>query len=424
MAPRVSVIIPLHNAERHIGACLDSVQGQTERDLEIICVDDLSTDGSVPLIEARAAADGRIRLIRSDRNGGAGHARNLGIEAANGAYLAFLDADDFFEPTFMEEAAEKLDRTGADLVVTKSTTYEVGSGEDYETGWTFVAENIPAAEPFSYRDMPERIFNTFANVPWNKVFRASFVRGNGLGFQEILRTNDLLFVCKALVLARGIVTIDRPFTHYRVGTLTNSQATNDREPLGFFKAFKALHEFLEERGLLPEVERSFVNHALDGFAANMASQRAFSGYQAIFEARHEYDAAFGITGHEPDYYYDSAQITRFEEALSTDFERFLFTSLHNTRVERNAAWARGRVIERQMWENYEKLGAAERRIADLERELAAARAACEEGCARVRELTSALDARDGELDALKGSTSFRLGRAITSPGRGLRDLLK
>ena len=77
-----------------------------------------------------------------------------------------------------------------------------------------------------------------------------------------------------------------------------------------------------------------------------------------------------------------------------------------------------------MWENYEKLGAAERRIADLERELAAARAACEEGCARVRELTSALDARDGELDALKGSTSFRLGRAITSPGRGLRDLLK
>ena len=416
MSPRVSVIIPVHNAERYMDECLTSVQRQTERDIEIILVDDTSRDRSVTMIEEAAATDPRIRLLHTTSNKGAGHARNLGVEAAHGVYLAFLDADDFFEPTFLEEAGDALDSYEADLVITKSTTYEVSSGEDYETGWTFVADQVPSAQPFSYRDMPGHIFNTFSNVPWNRVFRASFVARHHLRFQEVFRTNDLLFTCSALVLAGRIVTIPKPFTHYRVGALTNSQATNERQPLAFFEAFQALHDVLDEHGILPEVEQSFVNHALDGFLANMASQRTFEGCRTVFEARHTYDQAFGISSRPTGYFYNTGQIESFRKTLDDDFEHFLFSTLLDTRIERNAAWERGRVIERQMWENFHTA----KDLKERNRELEANLDELNEACAQQEERIGALE---GARAAVEGSLSFRIGRTLTAPGRRLRDLL-
>src|SRR4051794_19382989 len=90
---RVSVVVPIYNVERYLEACLDSIAGQTFRDLEVVMVDDGSTDSSPSIAESYVARDGRFQLLRQP-NGGLGNARNTGTDAATGEFLAFVDSDD------------------------------------------------------------------------------------------------------------------------------------------------------------------------------------------------------------------------------------------------------------------------------------------------------------------------------------------
>lgn len=102
----VSIISPVFNSSRFIGESIESVQAQTHADWELICVDDCSSDDSVEIIQAYAAKDYRIRLIRLGQNSGAAIARNAGIDAAKGRYIAFLDSDDLWLPHKLEKQLE------------------------------------------------------------------------------------------------------------------------------------------------------------------------------------------------------------------------------------------------------------------------------------------------------------------------------
>lgn len=93
---KVSVIIPMYNVENYIEECINSVQNQSLKDIEIVVVDDMSTDGSLQIIKKIAQDDVRIHILSTNKNSGAGFARNLGIKAANGEYCIFMDADDFY----------------------------------------------------------------------------------------------------------------------------------------------------------------------------------------------------------------------------------------------------------------------------------------------------------------------------------------
>ena len=109
----VSVIIPVHDSERSLRACLDSLCAQTLRDIEIICVDDGSGDSSRDIIGEYSARDSRISLI-CQRNSGAGAARNRGLQAACGKYVVFLDSDDVFEVAMLELMYRRLESASAD----------------------------------------------------------------------------------------------------------------------------------------------------------------------------------------------------------------------------------------------------------------------------------------------------------------------
>src|SRR5882724_3024199 len=112
----VSIIIPAFDAERFIEAALASATGQTLRDIEIIVIDDVSRDATPAIVAAAAGRDPRIRLIRQQRNQGPSAARNAGIAAATGTWIALLDADDRYEPDRLELMIACADRHGADLV--------------------------------------------------------------------------------------------------------------------------------------------------------------------------------------------------------------------------------------------------------------------------------------------------------------------
>ena len=113
---KVSIIIPVYNVEKYLPKCLDSVVGQSYADLEIICIDDGTPDGSAAVILSYAEKDGRIKLI-SQENQGLSGARNTGIGAATGEYIVFLDGDDWLDTEAIKAAVEKAERNSADVVM-------------------------------------------------------------------------------------------------------------------------------------------------------------------------------------------------------------------------------------------------------------------------------------------------------------------
>ncbi len=117
--PKVSVIIPVYNVEKYLGECLDSVLWQTLKDIEIICVNDGSTDGSAKMLAEYAAKDPRIRII-TQANAGLSAARNVGMDAATGKYIYFLDSDDYIKDDAMEKCFSICERDGLDQLVFNS----------------------------------------------------------------------------------------------------------------------------------------------------------------------------------------------------------------------------------------------------------------------------------------------------------------
>ncbi len=140
--PRISVIMPVHNAERYLEQCLDSVIAQTEKDIEIICVNDGSTDSSPQILRSYADSDNRISIINQEQKG-AGAARNKGLEQAKAKYLSFLDADDFFELDMLKTAADRADQTNADVLVFGAWTFDMTKNADRAGGDFLTATMCP-----------------------------------------------------------------------------------------------------------------------------------------------------------------------------------------------------------------------------------------------------------------------------------------
>ena len=145
--PKVSVIIPVYNAEKYLRECLDSVVNQTLREIEIICVDDGSTDASLEILEEYAAKDNRVKVLRQ-QNQYAGVARNNGMAAASGEYYMFLDADDFFEPELLEELYTKAAELRADVCLCGADKFDVRTGEFQPAPWLLGLAQVKE-QPFS-----------------------------------------------------------------------------------------------------------------------------------------------------------------------------------------------------------------------------------------------------------------------------------
>ena len=125
--PKVSVIIPVYNAEKYLRECLDSVVHQTLRDIEIICVDDGSTDNSPAILQEYAHQDKRF-VILTQSHSGAGAARNWGLHWARGKYLSIIDADDMFKPEFLQRLYQRAEETNADITFCNHCSLNMNTG--------------------------------------------------------------------------------------------------------------------------------------------------------------------------------------------------------------------------------------------------------------------------------------------------------
>ena len=268
---KVSVIIPIYNSQDFLSECLDSILRQTLKEIEIICVNDGSNDASYSILKDYEAKDDRIKTYSQEKSN-AGTARNLGLSKAKGKYLSFLDSDDFFSPDMLEKAYTKAEKDRDDIVVFAANEFDTYTKTFSRIEGSLRKYNCPDNMPFSPNDMKEYLFNSFQNWAWNKLFRKEFIERNNLLFQEISRTNDMLFTCSALVMAKRISVIDETLANYRIGMYNHLQSTIHEDPESFWIAYtETLYKLKELLGdLYYDYEKSFLNCVLHGMRYNVS----------------------------------------------------------------------------------------------------------------------------------------------------------
>lgn len=218
----ISVIIPVYNAEAYLGQCLDSVAGQTYTNLEIICVDDGSTDRSPEILGAYARRDSRFRIIHEE-NQGESHARNAGLSVAAGAYITFVDNDDWIEPDMYERLMELAAGRGLDLAA--GGWYKERPCSEGQWVSERVVNEGRVREGVIDRDLLlhylyERDRYRGFSYMWNKLYRRTILQdesGKIRLFREDLKLGgDVLYLAEAALRAERSQYLDRPFYHYRI----------------------------------------------------------------------------------------------------------------------------------------------------------------------------------------------------------------
>jgi len=245
--PVVSVIVPVHNAAAYLDQTLGDIRRQRLRDIEIICVDDGSTDGSVALLRQHAADDPRIRVIEHEHSN-AGAVRNLGLDVASGRYLSFLDADDRFAPDMLARLVAAAESGSADVVVGGASAFDHASGA--RQGLAFSVRALAPGRTYEQAELVEAgLFQAFFGWAWDKLFRREFVVEQGLRFQEIESTNDAFFVYSALASAARVAVVGRTLVFQRVGVASSIGNSVRRSKAGnLFRAAAEIEARLERDG--------------------------------------------------------------------------------------------------------------------------------------------------------------------------------
>ena len=210
--PKISVIIPAYNVETYLEPCVRSVLQQTYQNLEILLIDDGSTDKTWEVCRALAAADSRVRPIRKE-NGGVSSARNAGIEAASGAMLLFVDGDDKLKENGLEALIKAQQRTGADIV---AAWYDMGAPIPYPEAGDVVWKGTEALQK-SLEDHP------LTYSAWAKLYTREII--GDTRFQEGIRVNeDSLFVFQLLCKQPCFAGIKDVVYFYRPNAASASRA--------------------------------------------------------------------------------------------------------------------------------------------------------------------------------------------------------
>lgn len=208
---RLSVVIPVYNVEKYLAECLDSVLEQQYRDLEVLLVDDGSTDGSAAIAADYARRHRNVELLQTS-NHGLGAARNIGSRHASGELLAFVDSDDTLPPYAYALMIAALDESGSDLVVGSMQRRFDETGELSEPGFLRPVHRQRRLA-VTVEDFPLLMRNGFA---WDKVFRRSFWDSAQLAFPEGVRYEDQPAMIEAYLRASAIDVVRRPVYRWRI----------------------------------------------------------------------------------------------------------------------------------------------------------------------------------------------------------------
>ena len=424
MAPKVSVIIPIYNAMPYLTQMMDSVCAQTLKDIEIICVDDGSTDNSCKVIEEYCAKDNRVRLIRQEHSN-AGAARNNGLQFASGEYLAFLDADDFFSTEMLLTAYEKAQEDRSDIVVFRSDLYSNRSGDYKPMPGTICSDLLPSNQPFSPLEIEKNFFNVFVWWPWDKLYRADLIRQNNLRYQSLRTTNDLLFVCSAILKANRISVIDTILAHHRVLDSGESlSVSREKSWDNFYFALRGLLQQIKEWNLYDRLEQDFVNYCLHFSLWHLSTLKGLAYHKLYSKLVTEWFDEFGVSGRDSTYFYEEYEYEQYMKIVTMSSEEYLFARIEQSALEQDAVKNNLLNLNSELAKTKAQLNESQSIIVDTYNKLNNFQRLLEESNRKITVLQSTLAAETQRRLDIEKSVSYQVGRAITWLGRVMRNQIR
>ena len=279
--PKVSVIIPVYNVEKYLRQCLDSVVNQTLRDIEIICVDDGSTDGSAAILAEYAEKDTRFKVIKLDHCN-AGACRNAAMAVAMGEYLGFVDADDFCDLTLFEKAYNVGKTDDADVVSFRFKQYEDSSAVCCAEHF-FPTSQCRLSRPFAPVALGDAALAPLTHAPWARLVRKTFVEDFKIRFQETERMNDVYFCCMVTVCASRLSLVDESLYFYRKGHGGNLQSGIQKTPTLVFDVWRTVAEGLSVCDVMDTYRRSFFSASANSFFYVLGAMPSLESAEAFYD---------------------------------------------------------------------------------------------------------------------------------------------
>ena len=335
--PMVSVVVPVYNTEKYLDETLESILKQTLKDIEIICVDDGSTDKSLEILEKYAKDDERIKILKQE-NKGAGIARNLGMSIATGYYITFLDSDDIYELNMLEKLYCKAILENLDIVVCRVDLYDEKDKEIKDAQWTIHDNLMPEKRPFKSVDVEKNFFMTFVFWPWDKLYKKEYIDNLDIKFSDFRTTNDLFFVAAAILKADKINFIDDILVHHT----KRYKEENDKESLSvsrelswnnFYYALTEIKMFMREHKIYSHFEKDFVNYSLHLSLWNLHSLSG-KAYYLLYKSLHdEFFEELSVKNHTEGYFYSKKDFFEMKEIVNTSLNHYLMNIIYNLENE-------------------------------------------------------------------------------------------
>lgn len=247
---RISLIIPVYNVEHYLKECLNSVLDQTYKNLEIICINDGSTDSSLKILENYAKYDRRV-VILNQNNQGQGAARNRGIEISTGEYIFFLDADDYIMPDTIEYLHNKILETKSDIAVVKAKAFADDDSEETLKRTAKMEEWLDKFVMYNYQMTVQNYRNNIDNLNctiWGKLYKKSFIEDNNLRFIENqAEQEDIGFWMKLCASFPNVTYTDYTGLMYRIRSdSTMALSTPKSQKTNIMKCIKDVFSYIDK----------------------------------------------------------------------------------------------------------------------------------------------------------------------------------
>lgn len=263
MSVKVSIIVPVYNVEKYLAKCLESLLSQTLKDIEIICIDDKSTDNSLEILKEYASKDDRIKLVEQKINQGQGFARNVGIKLVQGEYLSFIDSDDFVEPDMFEKMYKQACDLSSEIVICEYDRLNEKSGKVSKSKYlhkvskNYTREDItfPVGVNLENRYIDD-ILLVSPHYSCNKIYKTNFITQNNILFSEERCFEDVIFVLKSFLLSKNISYTNDVFYHYRIIESSTLRHTSNMDEI-LIKLISDIKIYLDENQLYDRYERNF-----------------------------------------------------------------------------------------------------------------------------------------------------------------------
>lgn len=438
---KVSVIVPVYNTEKYLNKCLDSITNQTLKEIEIICIDDGSTDKSLQILGEYKENDDRFVLLNQNHKH-AGCARNLGLSKAVGKYVIFWDSDDYFKPKALEEMYNQIVKDNADICVCCGRGYF--EDEDFESPWPsyLKTKSITSELPFNIKTEPDNIISFTNSAIWNKMFRREFLLKKGVLFPDIRNIEDIFFTNCNLCLADSVTYINKQLIVYRRNTPNGAVSQISTQGKEVIDLWIKTAKYLQENKSFPK--RSFANKCLQGILYTLENINGWEGFRETYYYLQEKLSELYITKEDNSYYYNvdyPVIIDKINTATPEEFIVFLksYYYLKNTKssakrrrdneknkkkikkLEKEKESLNSMIVENE--KKYDKkiktingkLQESDQRLNELQNKL-------KKTNAQLTKSNILFDKINKELNTIKTSFSYKLARVLTFLPRKIKKI--